>query len=267
MNKYTISQFRKDFPNEEACLDYVFKKRYPTIKGYYKVKGRKCYANAQGKQIHPLAGTIFHKSDTPLTLWLYAIYLFSVSKNGVSAKELQRQLGTTYKCAWRIAKSIRSLMKPEGGKLKGIVEADETYVGGLVKSDFWSKEKSPVIGVVERGGRIKTLVSQRETHLILDHIRDNVELGSQIMSDEFKTYTKTRKLGYKHSTVNHRRKEYVRGNVHTNTIEGFWSQLKRSLDGTYHAVSPKHLQKYVDEFSFRYNHRTSPVFHAMVERI
>src|SRR3989344_2075640 len=130
MNKYTISQFRKDFPSEEACLDYIFKQKYPSVKSYYRVKGRKCYANAQGKQIHPLAGTIFHKSDTPLTLWLYAIYLFSVSRNGVSSKELQRQLGTTYKCAWRIGKSIRSLMKSDNKKLNGIIEADETYIGG-----------------------------------------------------------------------------------------------------------------------------------------
>lgn len=267
MNKYTINQFRKDFPNEDVCLDYIFKKRFPEVNGYYRVKGRKCYANSKGEQIHPLAGTIFHKSDTPLTNWLYAIYLFSQSKNGVSAKELERQLGVTYKCAWRIARSIRMLMGPDGKKLGGTVEADETYIGGRRRGGQGGKDKTPVIGVVERGGDVKAKVSQRQTHLILNHIRKNVRVGSSIMSDKFGVYKKTAMLGYQPQSVNHWRKEFVRGNVHTNTIEGFWSQLKRSLDGTYHAVSPKHLQKYVDEFSFRYNHRTSPIFQAMIERI
>lgn len=264
--KYTISQFRKEFPTEDACLAYIFAQRYPTAKGYYKVSGRKCYANSEGKQIHPLSGTIFHKSDTPLTLWLYAIYLFSQSKNGVSAKELERQLGVTYKCAWRIAKSIRSLMGPDRSKLGGTVEVDETYIGGVQQNAQGGKGKTPVIGAVERGGNVKAKVSQRQTHLILDNIRKNVKVGSAIMSDKFGVYAKTKKLGYTHQSVNHWRKEYARGNVHTNTIEGFWSQLKRSLDGTYHAVSPKHLQSYVNEFSFRYNHREMP-FASMVARI
>src|SRR3989344_8568799 len=103
---YSIKEFRKEFPTEKKCLDYIFVKKHPGLTGYYFVKGRKCYANAQGKQIHPVAGTIFEKSSTPLTSWLYAIYLFSASRNGVSAKELQRQLGVTYKCAWRMAKQI-----------------------------------------------------------------------------------------------------------------------------------------------------------------
>ena len=99
MNKYTINQFRVEFPNDEVCLEYVFNKRFPEVKGYYRVKGRKCWANAEGKQIHPLAGTVFEKSSTSLTNWFYAIYLFSASRNGVSGKELQRQLGVTYKTA------------------------------------------------------------------------------------------------------------------------------------------------------------------------
>lgn len=264
--KYTIKQFRAEFHDEDTCLAYIFHKRFPKVSGYYKVSGRKCYANAQGKQIYPLAGTIFHKSDTPLTLWLYAIYLFSQSKNGVSAKELERQLGVTYKCAWRIAKSIRSLMGPDKGKLGGTIEADETYIGGIEKGMQGGKGKTPVIGLVERGGKVKAKVSQRQTHLLLDNIRKNVKVGSAIMSDKFGVYAKTAKLGYAHQSVNHWRKEFVRGGVHTNTIEGFWSQLKRSLDGIYHAVSPKHLQSYVDEFSFRYNHRETP-FASMVARI
>lgn len=128
--KYTIKNFQKDFPNDDVCLDYIFKQKYPDTKQYYKVKGRKCYANPAGEQIHPLAGTIFEKSSTSLTNWFYAVYLFSQSKNGVSAKELERQLGVTYKCAWRIAKKIRELMSGDGDPLTGTVEVDETYVGG-----------------------------------------------------------------------------------------------------------------------------------------
>src|SRR3989344_1940941 len=109
MNKYTITQFRAEFPNNDICLDYIFNKKYPAVKAY-RIKGRKDYADALGKQYSPLAGTIFEKSSTQLTLWFYAIYLFAVSKNGVSAKELERQLGVTYKTAWRMAKQIRSLM-------------------------------------------------------------------------------------------------------------------------------------------------------------
>lgn len=126
--KYTIRQFQADFPNEDVCLEYVFKKRFPEANQYYRVKGRKCWANPQGEQIHPLAGTIFEKSSTLLTLWFYAILLFSQSKNGVAAKELERQLGVTYKCAWRMARQIRSLMSDSSDPLIGEVEVDETYI-------------------------------------------------------------------------------------------------------------------------------------------
>jgi len=115
--KYTIIDFQKQFPSDDVCLDYLFNEKYPNITGYYRVKGRKCYANSAGEQIHPLVDTIFYKSSTPLTKWFLAIYLFAQSKNGVSAKELQRHLGVTYKCAWRIANKIRGLMKDDNDKL------------------------------------------------------------------------------------------------------------------------------------------------------
>jgi hypothetical protein len=266
--EYNIKQFRAEFPDEKTCLQYIFNKKYPSLKGWYPVKGRKCFANAKGKQIHPIAGTIFEKSSTPLTLWFYAIFLFSVSRNGVSAKELQRQLGTTYKTAWRMAKQIRALMVQGNDMLSGTVEVDETYMGGYKKHGFGGKGKTPIIGMVERDGKVKAFrVGDRQTHTVLNRVRNNIARGSHIMSDKFGVYKKTKMLGYEHSAVNHWAKEYVRGKVHTNTIEGFWGQLKRSIDGTYHVVSKKYLQSYVNEFAFRYNHRTSPIFSAMMAKI
>lgn len=266
--KYTIKDLRKDFPNDDVCLDYIFAKKYPEAKGYCRVNKRKCYANPQGHQIHPLTGTIFEKSSTPLTLWLHAIFLFSTSKNGVSAKELQRQLGVTYKCAWRIAKSIRELMTQDGDPLTGTIEADETYIGGTRRMDSKMKNKSVLLGAVRRQGNVKAkVVKKRDEMNVAPFIARSVTKGSLLITDEalvYNTFT-----GYGRATVKHSKYEYVRGAVHTNTIEGFWSQLKRSIHGTYHSVSPKHLQKYVDEFVFRYNLRTSsvPVFEVLLSRV
>lgn len=155
--KYTILQFQQEFPNDDACLDYIFEKKYshlPDYNKYYRVRGRKCYAHSEtGEQIHPTAGTIFHKSPTKLSLWFFAIYLFSASKNGVSAKELQRQLGVTYKCAYRIGQQIRKLMADDVDVFTGTVEADETYVGGKGRNNKrgrGAENKTPVFGIVER---------------------------------------------------------------------------------------------------------------------
>src|SRR5262245_52532312 len=124
----TLRDFNRAFPDEEACLLYILRRKYPRKK-WYRIRGRKAFVDRRGKQIYPLKGTIFEKSRTPLRSWFYAIYLFSVSKNGVAAKELQRTLGVTYKTAWRMAKQIRTLMGPEDAQLQGTVEVDETYFG------------------------------------------------------------------------------------------------------------------------------------------
>ncbi|MFA5133672.1 MAG: IS1595 family transposase [Patescibacteria group bacterium] len=278
--KYTIKNFREDFGTEEKCLNYIFyakfSKKYvcPSCKkqaGFYKVSGRKCYACAAcGQQIHPLAGTIFHKSPTPLTLWFYAIYLFSASKNGVSAKELERHLGCTYKTAWRVGKQIRALMEQKGGMLSGIVEADETYIGGTRKLKHNKMQnKTAVVGVVERQGeaRVRKL-EDMSRYSIMGYVKQNVVSGSRLMTDEAQAYYKAKK-DFRHKSVKHSANEYVRGKIHTNTVEGLWSQIKRSIDGTYHSVSPKYLQDYLDEFSFRYNHRSSasPIFSLLLSRV
>ena len=281
-NKFTIKDFHSKYPDDNACLHDIFLKRYGTLKvcpsckkktKFFKVSNRKCYAcQFCAHQLHPLAETIFHKSETSLKSWFYAIFLFANSKNGVSGKELQRQLGVTYKTAWRMAKQIRLLFKQSKTPLENIVEVDETYVGGKRhgKRGRGAEGKTPVIGAVERGQQIRAQVTESvKSPKVILFIRDNFDIKSTVNTDEFRSYEPLEDWGYKHETVNHGAKQYVRGNSHTNTIEGFWSQLKRSIHGTYHAVSPKFLQSYVDEFSYRYNLRSSlsPLFPLMLSEV
>jgi transposase len=278
--KYTINNFNQDFPDEDACFEFIFNQRYgkdyecPNCHKteFYRVKNRKAYACSCGYQLNPLSGTIFHKSPTNLKNWFYAIFLMSASKNGVSAKELERQLGVTYKTAWRIQHQVRKLMRSERSMLSGTVEIDDCYIGGKRKGKRGrgAEDKGKVFGMVERKGEVKAnVVENLKAKTVMPLIQESIEEKSRIMSDEFPPYYKVEKHGFEHEVIKHKIKEYVRGEVHTNTIEGFWSQLKRSIDGTYHSVSLKHLQKYVDEFSWRYNHRSSdvPFFDLLIRRV
>lgn len=274
--KYTIKDFKKDFPDDNTCLNYIFKNRFPNIKcpvcggnSFYRVKNRKVYACKCGYQISPTANTIFHKSETKLTDWFFAIYLSSQSKNGLSAKEIQRHLGCTYKTAWRIGLKIRSLMKQSNNKLSGTIEADETYVGGKTNQRNKHRNKGVVMAVVQRKGQVKSQhLMDNSTTSLLKMLRDNVTFGSHVITDDAGAYkaNKIMRIGMFHDKVCHSRKEYVRGNIYTNTVEGFFSQFKRSIDGTYHSVSLKHLQSYVDQFSFHYNHRTV-CFYELLNRL
>ena len=236
---------------------------------YYRVKNRKCYECKDcGNQIYPLAGTIFEKSTTPLTLWFHAIYLLSVSKNGVSAKELERQLGVSYKTAHRMAKMIRLLMQERGKLGRGgfPIEVDEAYIKGKGKSKNYHDNSSAVLAAVEVNGHVRTKVVDRPVlNNAMAFINENVYKGSMIHTDESKIYKRV-KLYYQHESVRHIGHEYVRGDVTTNHIEGFFGQLKRSLDGTFHAVSPYYLASYVGEFAFRYNHRNELIFPLLLEK-
>jgi transposase-like protein len=200
------------------------------------------------------------------------IYLFSISKNGVSAMELQRQFGFTYKTAWRVANRVRYLFDETAKSLQDTVELDETYVGGKGghnKRGRGAENKTPVFGMLQRKERvIAKVTADTKRKTVMPIIRENVDLTADVMTDEYLPYRSLTREGYNHQTVSHGTKEYARGNVHTNSIEGFWSQLKRGINGTYHSVSPKHLQHYVDEFSFRYNHRTAtlPIFFLLIEK-
>lgn len=259
MTKYTITQFHKDYPTNDACLETIFRGQYPGLKGYYRIRGRKCWANAQGQQIHPLRGTIFEKSSTPLTVWFEAMYLFSISKNGVSAKEMQRHFGVTYKCAWRMASQIRNLMQQGSGQLRGTVEADETYLQG---------RKIPVAGAVRRGGaiRVKALPNLKEEN-IEPFLKGAVSKKARLITDDARVYQTIDHL-YKREKINKSKEGYARGKFHVNTVEAFWSQVNRSIAGTYHFISEKHAQKYLDEFAFRYSYRDSsmPLFSLLVAR-
>lgn len=277
----TIKQFNKEFPDDDACLEHLFNQRYgkhyecPKCHktGFYRNRNKKCYSCAWcGYDISPLAGTIFHKSSTSLKNWFFAIFLMSTSKNGVSAKEIQRQTGVTYKTAWRMQRQIRLLMHPDKDPLRGTVEIDDTYIGGKRpgKRGRGAEGKTPVFGMVEREGDVKAnVVENLKIRTVKPLISENIEKKSEVYTDEFLSYQNIKNYDYDHDVVKHRIKEYVRGNVHTNTIEGFWSQLKRSIHGTYHSVSPQHLQLYVDEFAWRYNRRTSsvPVFELLLQRL
>lgn len=278
--RYTKDDLDKQFPYDVSCLDLIFQNRYGDLGAcpkcgvlepkFYHVKLRKSYACKDcGYQLNPLAGTIFHKSSTPLRKWFYAMYLFSISKNGVSAKELERHLGVSYKTAHRMEKQIRKLMEDNTPKLRNNgkpKQIDEAYVGGRRKQSKSYDNKVPIMGVLEQGGRVKTQVVDRATaKTAIPFLRESVETGSIIHSDESKIYINVKKQ-FTHESVRHVSKKWVENGVHTNGIEGFWSQLKRSLDGTYHAVSPYYLQSYVNEFAYRYNNRNVAIFPLLISK-
>lgn len=276
--KFTIKHFNERFSDDDTCLDYMFERAYSDLPActkcgvanpsYYRVRSRKCYECKDcGYQVHPLGNTIFHKSSTSLRDWFYVIYLFSISKNGVSAKEIERHLGCTYKTAWRITKQVRTLMLQGDSPLSGVVETDETYVGGRERGKhITTQNKSVVFGMVERGGSVKAEhVPTAGARVLLPKLQAAIAPGTVVYSDQARVYRTLRSIGYYHDSVNHSVGEYGRGIVHTNTIEGFWSQLKRSVDGTYHCVSAKYLQLYLNEFVYRYNHRkNSAIFPGLI---
>ena len=266
----TIQEFFKRFPNDGVCLAHVFVTKYgqnPTCpkckrpgKWYRLAKHPSYSCEWCGHHIHPCVGTPFERSRTSLQLWFYAIYLFTTSRHGVSAKELQRQLGVTYKTAWRMGHEIRKHMaKVDGNKpLDGHVEVDETYVGGHRpgKRGRGAEGKTIVFGMVERGGDLQTHVVPNAKRKTLEPlILENVKAGSQISSDEWGAYNHLTSKGYDHCTVEHGKEEWVDGETHVNTLEGLWSQLKRSISGTHVHVSKKYLASYLGEFEFRFNLR------------
>jgi transposase len=278
--KYTIREFNEQFQTDADCLQYLFDQRFPNggtcdkcgkSDCFHPVTNRKCYACAWcGFQLHPTAGTIFHKSSTSLKTWFHAMFIMTASRNGVSAMELMRQVGVTYKTAWRMNHQIRQLMNDKPATFCGTVEADETYIGGKHKgrSGRGAHGKTPVIGVLERGGSIVAKATPDvSSDSVVTNIAKTTRLGATVMTDEFPSYRPLGRVGFDHKTIKHREHKYVDGDIHTNGIESFWAQLKRSINGTFHHVSPKHLQKYLNEFSYRHNHRKSetPMFSRLIE--
>lgn len=276
-NRYTITEFRNDYPDNDACLHKLFTMRYNNLicpkcdgdKEFNKVKGRMSYqCPSCGFQLYPMAGTIFEKSRTPLTHWFYLIFLQTTTRNGVAAKEVERQLNVCYETALRMCHQVKKLMgnnKPE--KLEGIVQTDETYVGGklslmnkkrkmkLLNADNTYKDnKTGVMGFISKDGKVICEVMY-DAKTFKDRVRDNVSKDAIIVTDSHLGYEGLNVEFAGHETVNHSGGEYVRDNWTTNQIESFFSQLKRTIKGTHIHCSPVYLQLYADECAFRHMHR------------
>lgn len=263
----------KRFPDEKSCRDYLEQTRWSgkpvcvhcgsTEKIYHLNEGKLLKCAACRKQFTVRIGTIFEDSALPLQKWFMAVYLITAHKKGISSLQLGKDIGVTQKTAWFMLHRIRHAVKTKPFKkpLNGIVEADETYVGGKNrggKTGRGSETKTPVFGVVERGGRVAAQAIKHADKKTLQGImKKQVSRDAIIMTDEWKAYHDLEETFDSHEVVNHGRKEYVRGDVHTNNIESFWAILKRGIHGIYHQVSRKHLDRYVDEFEFRWNHRKS----------
>jgi transposase-like protein len=275
----SVREFFARFPNDETCLEHIMAVRYGLRHAcrkcgvvdatFHRLAKRPAYTCAHcGDHIYPCAGTVFQDTRTPLTVWFYAIYLFVVTRHGVSGKELQRQLGVTYKTAYRIGMQIRKLMGgvDEFTALKGHVELDETFVGGrrsIAQGGAGGRSgKTIVMGLKERGGRMVTEIIPDVTKPTLRKVvLMNVQPRTIVSTDEARGYGLLTGDDYQHATVNHSRDEWARVdqatgvNHHVAHVESFWSLFKRSIKSTHIHISAKHMAKYLDEFTFRSNHR------------
>jgi transposase-like protein len=285
MLKYTLKDFQKQFPDDATCLEWLKNRLYPdgifcdacqAITKHHRVKSRPSYScDNCGHHVHPTADTIFHKSPTPLTTWFYAVYLMASTRCGISAKQIQRETGVTYKTAWRMFKQIRSMLTDENsGPIGGFnrkVEMDETYYGSRSEGTRGrGTKKTPVVGMVQRKGQVRAYVAADvKADTLRGFIKEHVLPQSIVFTDDFKSYNGIGARGYTHRRINHSEKVYVNGDVHTNTIEGFWFLVKSGIRGVYHSVGRHYLQTYLNEYSFRYNRRfdVQPMFTSFLHQI
>jgi len=256
------------YSNEDKCRKYLEALKWP--------EGTKCPRCGSEKisritkrdqfdcdacryQFSVTAGSIFHDSHLPLWKWFLTVYLMTESKKGISANQLKRSLAISYKTAWYLCHRIRKAIEEvsDKPKLNGIVEVDETYVGGKYdkrrKRQPW--EKQPVIGLLERNGKFEARkIPTPSKQILVGIVRDRVSNKATVMTDELPAYKSLNKT-FNHESVNHRAEEWVRGDVHTNGTESAWSLFKRSIVGSYHQISNKHMDAYLDEFEWRFNGR------------
>ncbi len=274
----SIFDLLKAFPTEQSCIDHLERLSWngtpvspfdPTSK-VYKCAGNKYKCKTTGKYFNVRTNTIFDNTKIPLQKWFLALYVFSSHKKGISSHQLAKDISVTQKSAWFLLHRLRYAFDHPNFKaiLGNVVEIDETYIGGSESNKHAKKKtrtinggvsttggKAPVLGMIERGGNIiAKALPDADRDTLLPIIRKTVEPESIIITDEYRAYRGLKK-DYLRLTVNHGAKEYVNHMAHTNTIENFWSHLKRGLDGIYHWVSKDHLQSYVDEFTLRFNTR------------
>ena len=292
MQKYTTRDFDQDFPTGDVCLEFLFRQRWPDgvycpkcnrITPHYRIADRPCYSCQHcGSHVYPMAGTIFGGTRfSHLRLWFKAVAYMAVTRCGISSRQLSRDLGVGVKTGWRMFHQIQKVLAEDEGVLEGDVEIDETYIGGKFQNMHRAKReqivgrgvtgKTPVFGMVERKGRVRAKVVDRtDAKTLIPEIWASVDEDAVIITDGMASYRDLGRLGYQHDVVPHSEGIYVIGkDIHTNSVEGFWSQLKRSIDGSYYHVTTRHLQKYVDEYAFRYSHRNDEqnMFWTMMGRV
>jgi transposase-like protein len=288
---YSLMEFIERYPDDTACLDRLWRERYAPDghhaycskcgreRKFHRTSTRASYTcDSCGLHVHPMKGTIFEKSTTSLKLWFYAMYLMASTRCGISAKQLEREIGVTYRTAHRMMKKIRTeLMTDEGDDpLGGDVEIDETSIGGkprvpLTRSEAaaFREAKPTVLGMVERGGRIRfRVIPSRRGPALSREVRANVNPFSIICTDDWQAYKPLRREYLDHRVINHSDGIYVRGDVYTNTIEGAFGNLKTGMRGAYKHVSRRYLQSYLDEYSWRHNaQRSGPaLFEQLLQR-
>ncbi len=278
-----IIELQKKFSTQRKCLSYLGKVRWPNgvicprcqSDSVSRIKTRGNFdCNKCRYMFSVTSGTIYHKTHLPLSKWLIATHIMCNAKKGVSAKQIQRTLIVTYKTAWYLCHRIRIAMKEKTfkEKFKGVVEVDETYIGGKVRrfSGDWLEEsrfknKIPVMGILERGGQVRCQAVGDTTKFTMTNVIKKYvdQKAKSVYTDEHPSY-KTLSKVFTHKSINHI-KSYVKGDVHTNGIENFWSILKRGIYGNYHKVSRKYLSLYLNEFTYRFNNRNNPqLFEAVL---
>ena len=258
------------YRDEDSCRAYLEELRWPNgvacprcgSMGISRVQKPRVFdCNSCRYQFSVTSNTIFHDTHLPLWKWFATIYLMIESKKGISANQVKRTMGVSYKTAWYLCHRIRKTM-PENNMLGGIVEVDETFVGGRTEGmgHGYKGNKAVVVGAVERGGKaVLQVVDDRSRQSLHQFIRKHVKPDAKaIYTDEWPPYRGIGDHDTRHETVNHRSEEWVRGNVHTNTVEGVWSLFNRSITGSYHKLSTKHLNSYLDELEWRFNNRENP---------